>query len=277
MISNSLRVEPATPTIGAYVTGIDLSSDLSHTEIAQLRQALRDHVVLFFRDQAMTCESLKSLALRFGEPHIHPQGDLEAHPGILKIHVDAGTTAQPGRTWHSDVSCDEVPPKTSILHLHQVPDTGGDTLFANMYAAYEALSEPMRNFLDGLEALHSSRPNIEGYYRMKAEQLRDKSFPEAVHPVVCRHPETGRKALFVNEIFTQHIVGLEPGESRAVLDYLYRHIASPKFHCRFSWNVNSVAMWDNRCSQHIAMWDYYPQTRSGHRATILGERPASAG
>ncbi|MEM7428472.1 MAG: TauD/TfdA family dioxygenase [Pseudomonadota bacterium] len=276
MISNSFRLEPVTPAIGAYVHGVDLASDLSDEDIGRLRQAWMEHVVLFFRDQPLDCGRLQALARRFGAPHIHPQGDIEGYPGILRIHVDGDSKTQPGRTWHSDVSCDELPPMGSILHLHQIPDTGGDTLFANMYAAYEALSEPMQTFLDGLEALHASRPNVEGYYRMNAEQLRDKSFPEAVHPVVCRHPETGRKALFVNEIFTQHIVGLEPAEGRSVLDFLYRHIASPKFHCRFSWQVNSVAMWDNRCCQHIAMWDYYPQTRSGHRATIIGERPVAA-
>jgi taurine dioxygenase len=161
----------------------------------------------------------------------------------------------------------------SILHLHEVPESGGDTLFASMYAAYEALSAPMRTFVETLDAVHESIHNLGGYFGAKQEDLRDGCFPEATHPVVCRHPETGRKLLFVNEAFTTRIAELEPAESKAVLDFLYRHIGSPKFQCRFRWRKHSIAFWDNRSAQHLALWDYYPKVRSGHRFTIAGSRP----
>ena len=162
----------------------------------------------------------------------------------------------------------------SILHLHEVPPNGGDTLFASMYATYDALSDPMKSWLSGLGALHESRHNLGGYFGANEEDTRDGMFPDAIHPVVCTHPESGKKLLFVNPAFTTEIVGLEPEESRAILAFLYGHIASPRFQCRFRWRKNSVAFWDNRCAQHMAIRDYQPHTRSGHRATIAGVRPS---
>ena len=277
MSSNAICIEPVTPRIGALVRGVDLTRPLSPVEVESLEQAWARHLVLFFRDQQMGRESLLALARVFGELHVHPQGDVEGYPGLIAIHSDASTTRHAGRTWHSDVTCDLRPPAASILHLHEVPEDGGDTLFADMYAAFEALSAPLQAFLCSLEAFHSGRPNMEGYYGMSAEELRDKTFPEARHPVVRVHPVTGREALFVNEIFTQHICGLAPSESRALLDFLYAHLAQPRFQCRFRWEKNSIAMWDNRCSQHMAIHDYHPQIRSGHRATIVGDRPMGVG
>ena len=273
MSSNAITVQAVTPSIGAMVSGIDLSEPLSPPTLAALQQAWADHLVLFFRDQSLDRTQLQSLARSFGELHIHPQGDVPGFPGLLYIHTDKDSTHYSGRMWHSDVSCEERPPMGSILHLHEVPTTGGDTLFANMYAAYEALSAPMRGFLDKLTAHHSGQPNIEGYFGMSADQMPDKKFPQAVHPVVRTHPVTGRKALYVNEIFTLSIVELTPTESRALLGFLYQHLAAPRFQCRFQWRKNSVAMWDNRCAQHLALWDYYPQTRTGNRATIAGDKP----
>ena len=276
MPNTMLQVEPLTPSIGATVHGVDLTKGLSPTLIEDLQQLWLQHLILFFRDQELTCEQLQALAACFGELHIHPQGDSADFPGLIPVHADQDSIYHIGRTWHADVTCDERPPLGSILHLHEVPPSGGDTLFANMYAAYEALSSPLQEFLLGLQAFHSGQPNIEGYFGMSADQLRDKRFPEAVHPLVCVHPVTKRPALYVNEIFTTHIVDLSAQESRALLDFLFTHLSQPKFQCRFHWRKNSVAMWDNRCAQHMALWDYYPQTRSGYRATIAGDRPAGS-
>ncbi len=277
MNSLDLRVEPLTPLIGATVHGVDLTESLSPDKVARLAQLWAEHLVLFFRDQALTRRQLLNLAECFGELHTHPQGDIAGYPGLIPVHADGESIYHIGRAWHADVTCDERPPLGSFLHLHEVPESGGDTLFANMYGAYEALSAPLQTFLLGLEAFHSGQPNIEGYFGTSAEELPEKKFPEAVHPIVCVHPVTGRKALYVNEIFTTHVVGLEPAESQALLGFLYAHLAQPRFQCRFRWQKNSVAMWDNRCSQHVALWDYYPKTRSGFRATIAGDRPLGAG
>lgn len=277
MNSLFLRVEPLTPLIGATVHGIDLTESLSPNTVARLAKLWAEHLILFFRDQALTRRQLLNLAECFGELHVHPQGDVAGYPGLIPVHADGESIYHIGRTWHADVTCDARPPLGSILHLHEVPESGGDTLFANMYAAYEALSAPLQKFLLSLEAFHSGQPNIEGYFGTSAEELPGKKFPEAVHPIVCVHPITGRKALYVNEIFTTHIIGLEPTESRDLLGFLYTHLAQPRFQCRFRWRKNSVAMWDNRCAQHVALWDYYPKTRSGFRATIAGDRPLGAG
>jgi len=159
----------------------------------------------------------------------------------------------------------------SILHLHEVPaDGGGDTLFANMYAAYEALSPPLRRLLEGMTAIHDGERVFRGRY---AVDDRGREFPRAEHPVVRTHPVTGRKALFVNRWFTDRIVQLKRPESAALLEMLYRHVETPEFHCRFKWRAGSIAFWDNRCAQHHAIWDYYPQRRYGHRVTIAGDQP----
>ncbi len=274
MPSNSLQVEPLTPTIGAEVSGVDLTTGLTAGMVADLHGALLKHQVLFFRDQAFDLDSLSAFGRCFGEPHTHPSHpDDPGHPGVMAFHTDAKSKTYGGRKWHSDVTCDVEPPMASILHLHAVPETGGDTLFANMCAAYEALSPTLQEMLGGLTAHHSSEANFLGYYGAKGDDLRDGNYPEAEHPVVRTHPETGQKALFVNEIFTSHIIGLEPELSRQLLDFLYRHLSAPRFQCRFRWCENSVAFWDNRSTQHLALWDYFPETRSGHRFTIRGDKP----
>jgi taurine dioxygenase len=268
------RIEPLTPALGAEVHGVDLTRALGDDDVQVLHDALMNHLVLFFRDQPLDLDQLSAFGRRFGSPHTHPSvPDLEGYPGVMAIHTDANSKVYSGRRWHSDVSCDAEPPMGSILHLHEVPDSGGDTLFANMFAAYETLSAPMRGFLANMYAEHVSEPNFRGYYGVQDEDLRDGAYPVAEHPVVRTHPVTGRKALFVNEIFTSRIVGLAPAESRALLDLLFVHIRGPRFHCRFRWRSNSVAFWDNRCAQHLALWDYFPQTRSGHRFTIVGDKP----
>ena len=178
-----------------------------------------------------------------------------------------------GEDWHSDVSCDPEPPMGSILYLMEVPsDGGGDTMFANMYRAYEMLSEPIRKLIDGLAAIHDGEKHYRGRY---GNDDRGKTYPRAEHPIVRTHPETGRKCLFVNRFFTTRIVGLHRSESDAVLEMLYRHIETPELSVRFKWQPNSIAFWDNRCTQHKAIWDYYPNVRSGYRIQIKGSAPPS--
>lgn len=274
MRNHPISVEPLTPVIGAEVHGVDLSQPLDDPTFDAVHQALLSHQVIFFRDQDLDLDQLERLGNRFGPPHIHPTIKcIEGHPGVTRIHVDADSKIYDGRKWHSDVTCDPEPPMGSILHLNEVPASGGDTLFSCMYAAYQALSEPMKTWLSGLRAMHESEHNLGAYFGAKAQGSRDGMFPGAAHPIVRTHPETGKKALFVNSAFTTRIVGLTPEESRALLELLYQHIAAPKFQCRFAWRKNSIAFWDNRCAQHMALWDYYPHTRSGHRVTIAGDRP----
>ena len=252
------------------------SRPLGNQQFQELHDALLQHQVLFFRDQPLTLESQKELGLRFGALHTHPAAKApEGHPEVLPIHADASSTFIAGENWHSDVSCDPEPPMGSILHLHTVPPTGGDTLFASMYAAYEALSDRMKAYLDGLTATHEGERLYRGRYRGLGVDDTDKVYPKAVHPVVPRHPVTGRRLLFVNPTFTAKINELRKDESEAILAYLYQHAARPEFQVRFRWQKNSVAFWDNRCVQHIALWDYFPQVRSGYRVTIRGERPAA--
>ncbi len=272
----AIRIVPVTPLIGAEVSGIDLAHPLSDNEQGLVRQALLDHLVLFFRGQDLTIEQHKAFGRRFGELHIHPARDrngIEGHPEILHVKAGPESTRVNGDDWHSDVSCDAEPPMGSILRLFEVPRSGGDTLFASMYAAHDALSAPMRAFLSGLTAVHDGGPNYIDRARRAGIYKPDKVFPAHEHPVVRTHPETGRKSLFVNRIFTQSIVGVSRQESRAILDFLFQHIARPDFQCRFRWEKGSVAFWDNRCTLHHAMWDYYPEVRQGYRVTIKGDRP----
>src|SRR5215472_5389026 len=176
-----------------------------------------------------------------------------------------------GEGWHTDVSWDQEPPMGSILYIRQSPPIGGDTLFASMYAAYEALSDRMKTYLEGLTAIHNGE-HYRGQYANYG--IADKpSYPRAEHPVVRTHPVTGKKGLYVNKGFTRRILGVSRDESEGILNYLYDHMANPLFQCRFRWRENSIAFWDNRCVQHHAMWDYWPHTRSGHRVTVKGERP----
>jgi taurine dioxygenase len=270
----AISVHPLTPTIGAEIRGVDLNRELDADTFQKIHDAFLAHQVIFFRDQDLTVERQKAFGARFGELAVHPNDPgLEGHPEVMIIHADAASARVAGERWHSDVSCDEEPPLGSILRIHTLPETGGDTLFASMYAAYEALSDTMKGWLAGLSAVHDGAP----YYRsVNARIGRDdggRAYPRAAHPVVRTHPASGRKALFVNEMFTTHIVGLPGAESDAVLRMLFAHLQQPRFQCRFRWEPNSVAFWDNRCVQHMAIWDYWPATRSGYRVTVKGDRP----
>ena len=268
----SIQVDKLTPHAGAEIRGVDLSQPLDEPTFKEIHAALIDNGVIFFRDQHLTPGQQKAFGRLFGELHMHPAAprELPEHPEILVIHADENSKHVAGENWHSDVSCDLEPPLGSILYMHELPPVGGDTLFASMYAAYEALSEPMKRFLEPLTAMHEGEHVYRGRYGVNDA---GRVFPQAEHPVIRTHPVSGRKALFVNGGFTTRIKQLKRPESDAVLQFLYRHVETPEFHCRFRWQVNSVAFWDNRCVQHHAMWDYYPQRRHGHRVTIKGDKP----
>lgn len=273
----TITVHKLTPTIGAEVRGVDLACPLSPAEEAELREAFLDNQVLFFRDQKLTDEQHITLGRRFGSLHVHPltkaSHNRAAHPELLVIHADENSKRVAGEDWHTDVSCEAEPPMASLLYLTEVPPAGGDTLWASMYAAYEALSPAMQVFLGGLTAVHDGAKPWVGRYGYDQPQ---QTFPRNEHPVIAVHPETGRKLLFVNRGFTTRITQLKARESDAMLEFLYRHIEQPLFQCRFRWSAGSLALWDNRCTQHHAMWDYFPQRRHGHRVTINGARPVTA-
>ncbi|HEY4372431.1 MAG TPA: TauD/TfdA family dioxygenase [Burkholderiales bacterium] len=265
----TIQVTPLTPTIGAEITGIDLARPLSDQQFNEIHHAFTQHLVVFFREQKISTEEHKAFARRFGELHIHPVVQMDGHPEIIEIKADENSTWVAGEVWHSDVTCDKEPPLGSLLYITKVPDNGGgDTLFSSMYRAYDTLSEPMRAFLDGKTAIH------EGAHVYGGRQKRgDKEYPVAEHPIVRTHPVSGRKGLFVNRNFTTRIAGLNKIESDAILNMLYQHMERDDFKCRFKWRPGSMAFWDNRCAQHQAMWDYFPQTRYGQRVTIKGDKP----
>jgi taurine dioxygenase len=273
MAYETIEVRKTTPTIGAEIFGVDLSQQLSNRQFDEIHRALMENLVIFFRDQRLTVEQHKAFGARFGKLHVHPNAakELPDHPEILVIKADENSKRVAGESWHSDVSCGEEPPMGSILYIQEIPpDGGGDTMFANMYEAYESLSEPLRTMLDGLTAIHDS---WKAHSDRKPGEGSDMQFPRFEHPVVRVHPVTGRKLLFVDRGFTTKIVQLRRSESDALLSFLFQHIETPKLSCRFKWQKNSIAFWDNRAAQHQAIFDYWPHRRYGHRVTICGDKP----
>jgi taurine dioxygenase len=269
----TISVDKLTPIIGAEIGGVDLSQPLGNHQMAEVHRALAENLVIFFRDQHLSPAQHLAFGRNFGELHTHPAAPAHPdHPELMVIHADKSSPRANGEGWHSDVSCDPEPPMGSILYIKTCPPKGGDTLFASMYAAYESLSDRMKAYLDGLVAVHDGEENYRGTYKYAG--VDDKAtYPRAEHPVVRTHPVTGQKALYVNRGFTRRIVGVPRDESHAMLNYLWTHAENPLFQCRFRWQPNSVAFWDNRCVQHRAMWDYWPHTRSGFRVTVAGDRP----
>jgi taurine dioxygenase len=270
----TIEVSPVSPYLGAEIAGVDLCKKLSDAQVEELREAFSTYQVMFFRDQKLDHDSLKALGRCFGELFTHPNSRTpEGHPEVTLLHADAKSNRIVGERWHSDVSCASEPPLGSILYLHTVPPIGGDTFFASQYAAYDHLSDRMKAHIDGLTAFH------DGAHRYGATNIAlgisnaDKIFPNANHPVVRTHPVTKRKALFVNSQFTLRINELPEEESEALLKYLFNHSTQPLFQIRFHWSAHSIAFWDNRCLQHLAVWDYFPHTRSGFRITIRGDKP----
>lgn len=275
--SQPFTIKPLTPTIGAEVHDIDLATSLDTATLAALRQTLLEWKVIFFRNQNITTEQHLAFARNFGELEVHPFApQKEGFPEILPITHDKDNKGKEN-TWHSDVTWRECPSLGSILRALEVPEVGGDTLFADMYAAYDNLPDDIKEKIDGKMALHDFahfRVSMRKRGKSEAEiEELNKKYPMVEHPVVRTHPETGRKGIYVNAAFTQHIIGMEKSESDALLAYLYAQAATPEYQCRFRWAANSLAFWDNRACQHYAASDYWPAVRRMERATIIGDRP----
>ncbi|MGI9597802.1 MAG: TauD/TfdA dioxygenase family protein [Acidimicrobiales bacterium] len=273
----ALEVTALTPTVGAEIAGADLV-DLDDAGFEEIFEVFVTHSVIFFRDQPeLTPDQHFAFAERFGPIHIHPFERLtdrnrDGRPGLLRIRTTSESRVAAGNRWHSDVSCDAEPPQASILQLHRIPPVGGDTLFASMYAAYDALSDRMKQMVDGLTARHSGE---ESYRKLFKAETTDPTatWPEVDHPIVRHHPDSGRPALYVDREFTESINDLPKEEARALLEFLFEHIERANFQCRFRWTPNAIAVWDNRAVLHHAMWDYWPHEREGHRITVKGETP----
>ncbi len=273
----TIGIDNLTPHIGAQVDGVDLSKDLSNEQFSEIYQAWLDWKVLVFRDQHISQDQHKAFARKFGSLHVHPmQHHYKGDPEILKVHTTRDSAYTNGNGWHTDVTCDPIPPLGSMLYIKEVPESGGgDTLYADMYLAYEMLSDTMKEILSDLTAVHDGAfPYLKGY---KVAAPDGQEYPKNEHPVITTHPETGKKILYVNAAFTSHIKGLSAWESEAILSSLKQFIAgTPRLTCRVDWEPNTLTFWDNRCTQHHAIWDYWPDTRSGERVSILGsERPAA--
>jgi taurine dioxygenase len=274
-----ITVEPVSGTVGAAVRGVDLSQRLDEGTVAEIRNAFLTHHVLFFSDQDLTAEEQLRFGRCFGELDTHPFVEgTEAHPEVIEIITEPDDVLNFGGGWHSDVTFLEEPDLGSILYAIEVPPFGGDTLFADQHAAYEALSDTMKELLDGLVAQHSAGPQYaEGGYSTLSKSMKTKS-PERAdrvvcHPLVRTHPETGKKALYVNPSFTIGIEGMRMDESMALLGFLFNHMVREPFTCRFRWTPGSVAMWDNRSVLHYALYDYRGHRRRMRRITVKGDRP----
>jgi taurine dioxygenase len=272
-----LEVRPVTAIVGAEIHGVDLREPLRPDEIESIEQALYDHVVLFFRDQDITPDQQVAFAAQFGEISIPPFTPKYAPPRPELIVLDQTAPKGDGADrWHSDNTFMAEPPMGSILKAVQLPLVGGDTCFANMLAAWDALSEPLRELLEGLTANHDIARPLErgirgGHVDQDPDAMREQ-WPPVDHPIARRHPATGRKALFVNSNSTVRINELSEAESDSLLHFLFEHVRSPEFQCRFHWDTNSIAFWDNRSAQHYAVPDYR-ERRIMHRVTIAGDRP----
>jgi taurine dioxygenase len=267
-----IKVTPLGAALGAEVSGLSLAETLDDETVAEVHQALATHLVLFLRDQDISLDDHKRFARCFGSPLVHPLvPGLEGHPEILVVEFDRAHP--PGGIWHTDLTFLATPPSACVLRALDVPPLAGDTLWASMHAAYEALSDKMQRFLADLVAIHDFRGNLGRNLSAEEYARVDAALPAVAHPVVRTHPITGRKGLFVNRGFTTTIGGMRPSESMSVLNFLFQHIALPEFQIRFRWERHSIAIWDNRCTQHYAVGDYWPQHRLLHRVTIEGDRP----
>lgn len=273
--STVLDLTPVTTAVGSIVDGIDITKPLAPDVVQQLRVALHERGTLFFRNQELTNEAMHNFASYFAKPIVEPAIASRA-PDAPAVGQNDMRPAKLGTSvWHSDTTFVPEPPGYTVLRAVQLPPVGGDTLWANMYAAYDALTEPFRNFLDGLTAVHTSEDLVRrsGYFGMdRASALADRDGAGVVHPVVRVHPETGRKALFVNESSTTHIVELSKSESAHVLAVLFEHVKSPDFMVRWRWAPNDVALWDNCAVQHYAVPDY-DTTRIMQRVVTQGGKP----
>jgi taurine dioxygenase len=278
MTESRIDVRPLSGAIGAEVFGVDLAEALDDDTIREIRAALLEHVVIFFRDQELSPPQLLALAERFGEPAEYPLiKGLPECPLVLPIIKEAHERTNFGGIWHSDTAYLERPALGTLLYALETPSAGGDTMFANMYLAYETLSEGMRRLLDGLRGVNVAGKPVTLKTREEMQSKRgtaaDPEAISAVHPAVRTHPETGRKALYVNYAHTLRFEGMTEEESAPLLNYLFAHQIRPEFTCRFRWRPGSLAFWDNRASQHYPLNDYHGHRRVMHRVTLVGDRP----
>ena len=272
------ETRPIAGAIGAELHGVDIGGDIPDSAVAAIRQALLEHGVIFFRDQHLPPDRFLAFARRFGPPVEYPfLKGIDGYPEIIAVAKLEHETVNFGGVWHSDTTYLEQPPMATLLVAREVPETGGDTLFANQYLAYETLSDGMKRLLGGLRGTSSSLKADAS--KTREDRIKTDGSAEArkvlvaEHPVVRTHPETGRKALFVNRAHTVGFAGITAEESAPILEYLFRHQIRPEFTCRFRWEPGSLAIWDNRCAQHYAVNDYAGHRRIMHRITLAGDRP----
>jgi len=281
MSYSEIQVTPASGNLGANIAGVNLQEPLSDAAYQEIRQALLENCVIFFHDQDITPEQQKVFAARFGELQIHPYiPTLDGHPEIIELQSAPDGPAEmsyQSNQWHTDMTFMQEPPMGCVLFGKEIPPAGGDTMFMNLYRAFDTLSPTMQEFVASLTAIHDITASMPADFMQQSwapkqlERLQEKT-PPVEHPVVRIHPETRRKCLFVNPNFTSHIKGLNRNESDALLNMLYEHMAKPENVCRFDWRTHSIAFWDNRCTQHYAVNDYHA-LRVMHRVTIEGDRP----
>jgi len=277
---SQLLVSRLAGALGAELAGVDLSQPLDDTTLREIKAQLHEHCVIFFRGQSLDAEQQKTLARRFGDIFVHPNfKGSGSDPEIVEVRRQPGDLAIVGEEWHSDTAMMDEPPMGAILYAVEVPPYGGDTLFANQYAAFEALSPAMRQFLEQLKGVNSDR-NVAGpraglNARRSTKVREDADWTETthLHPVVRTHPVTGRKALFVSRPYTVAIDGLTSSESDALLSFLFQHCVRPEFTCRFRWDAGAVAIWDNRCAMHLAINDAGPFSRLMRRVQLAGDKP----
>jgi len=270
MSYESITVEPSSPHIGAEIGNVDLTKPLPNKQVEELHRAFAQYQVIFFRDQKISFDDQLRLGRYFGSVGKHVGGATISkttdNPYVRKFHYDETSTQISGENFHSDQPCVAIPPLGSMLYNHTVPpDGGGDTMFASMYSAYDALSPRMQAYLSGLTATQDGR------------RVFGPTAPVAVHPVIIKHPVTGKKVIYVNTDFTAKINELPALESERVLRFLIDHCNKPEWTCRFRWRAHSIAFWDNRCTHHKAIWDYWPNVRSGYRIQIEGTGAPEAG
>ena len=273
--SSGIKIQKYSPNLGAVITGVDLSKEINEDQFKDIHKAFLDNQVLFFQNQNEILPEIHlKLGKLFGELHVHPAApSMSGYPEIFEIHAHKNSKVANGEFWHSDVSCDIEPPLGTMLQLHILPETGGDTMFSDMYSAYNELSDKYKSLLDGLIAIHESEHLYSGRYEDRGVNRDNIKTPVANHPLIRTHPITGKKAIYVNRTFTTGIKGMNKNESSSILEFLFEHCEHVNFQIRYRWNKNDMAFWDNRCTMHRAIWDYWPNERKGRRVTIKGDKP----
>jgi len=275
-----ISVVPMAGALGAEISGVDIGRPIDDATFAEIRRAWNEHLVIFFRGQSLDDDALVAFGRRFAPLFRHPNLLTEGpYPDIVRIRRMPGDKRIVGEDWHADTTCMLEPPSGAVLYGVDVPPYGGDTLFANQYLAYESLSDGMKTLLSRLTAVHSdintAGPQAARNKHRTTKVREDSEWRETVseHPVVRTHPETGRKGLFINKSYTQRFSGMTAEESAPLMEFLLRHATRPEFTCRFRWEAGSVAVWDNRCTMHIAVNDVWKFPRVMHRVQMCGDRP----